>query len=489
MYCFNHNHAMRAFAGRNRHLAGMLWLTLSLMVPLAPLQAQIESLEISPDITTSLPTVTGTILVSSNTSLIEIDPLTGQAIDGQNLLAGAPFINPVVVDAYDGSLNAFSIDIAAEVTVSSGTFFMRPGEIYTQSGVLLFDPVAAGLPENTNVDAISMDPVSGDLVFSVSNYIGSPQMLQLLPSDLFRWNGSNLFLFFDGFRVPRELNLDAAHVLDNGNILMSFDTSGRIDSKDFRDEELLEYDPVGDSFALFAGTLDIAVGAPDWFPADLDALHVIEAAGGFSIGGTVSGLVGSGLVLRNNGADDLPISANGSFTFATPVPDGDSYNVTVASQPSAPAQNCTVSNGAGTVSGANVTNVQVTCVTGGQVQFVTAVAEVMEDIGNLTVTINRIGGSSGATSFRVQTVAGSATSGSDYGAVNQVLNWISGDSSSRTVTIPIINDGAAEAATEQFTVSLSKESGSAVLGTPALVTVTIFDNETVQFADGFEGEP
>ena len=48
---------------------------------------------------------------------------------------------------------------------------------------------------------------------------------------------------------------------------------------------------------------------------------------------TVAGLTGSGLVLRNNGADDLAISANGPFTFATTLTSGSSYSVTVLVQP------------------------------------------------------------------------------------------------------------------------------------------------------------
>ena len=39
----------------------------------------------------------------------------------------------------------------------------------------------------------------------------------------------------------------------------------------------------------------------------------------YTIGGTVSGLSGSGLVLRNNGTDNRTVTANGSFTFATPL--------------------------------------------------------------------------------------------------------------------------------------------------------------------------
>lgn len=80
----------------------------------------------------------------------------------------------------------------------------------------------------------------------------------------------------------------------------------------------------------------------------------------FSIGGDVNGLTGSGLVLRNNGADDLTIGADGSFTFGTEINSGSSYSVTVFAQPVNPAQTCSVTNGAGTAT-ADVSNVQVDC--------------------------------------------------------------------------------------------------------------------------------
>jgi surface protein len=83
----------------------------------------------------------------------------------------------------------------------------------------------------------------------------------------------------------------------------------------------------------------------------------------YTIGGTVSGLTGSGLVLQNNGGDSLQISANGGFTFPTPVADAGGYAVSVLTQPGTPSQTCTVSNGSGTVAGADVTNVAVSCVT------------------------------------------------------------------------------------------------------------------------------
>jgi hypothetical protein len=80
----------------------------------------------------------------------------------------------------------------------------------------------------------------------------------------------------------------------------------------------------------------------------------------YSIGGTVTGLRGSGLVLQNNGGNNTPRAADGAFTFTTSIAYGTTYNVTVLTQPSGPAQVCTVTNGSGTVTG-TVTNVLVNC--------------------------------------------------------------------------------------------------------------------------------
>ncbi|HSZ28462.1 MAG TPA: hypothetical protein VK784_01740, partial [Pseudonocardiaceae bacterium] len=82
----------------------------------------------------------------------------------------------------------------------------------------------------------------------------------------------------------------------------------------------------------------------------------------YSVGGTVSGLSGT-VVLQDNGSDSLSVTANGSFTFATQLASGAAYAVTVQSYPS--GQTCTVSDGSGTVSSANVTNVAISCATAG----------------------------------------------------------------------------------------------------------------------------
>jgi 6-phosphogluconolactonase len=85
----------------------------------------------------------------------------------------------------------------------------------------------------------------------------------------------------------------------------------------------------------------------------------------YTVGGTVTGLSGSGLVLQdlsgNNASITLAISTNGSFTFATRIANGTTYAITIQSQPANPAQVCTVSNGSGTLAGSDVTNVTVNC--------------------------------------------------------------------------------------------------------------------------------
>lgn len=81
----------------------------------------------------------------------------------------------------------------------------------------------------------------------------------------------------------------------------------------------------------------------------------------YTVGGNVGGLAGTGLKLRLNGGNDLAIAANGTFVFPGGLADGSTYDVTVGTQPTGPAQSCTVSGGHGTIAGANVTNVSVAC--------------------------------------------------------------------------------------------------------------------------------
>ena len=147
--------------------------------------------------------------------------------------------------------------------------------------------------------------------------------------------------------------------------------------------------------ALFTSVLLVACGGDS----------VIQATR-YTIGGAVSGLVGTGLVLQDNNGDNLTVSATGSFTFATPLTNGSSYSVGVATQPTSPSQNCVVTSGVGTVNGANVRSVEVACSTegftvGGTVNGLSGSGLVLQDNGGNDLPITA------AAAFTFSTTVGS----------------------------------------------------------------------------------
>jgi 6-phosphogluconolactonase len=117
--------------------------------------------------------------------------------------------------------------------------------------------------------------------------------------------------------------------------------------------------------------------------------------GPFNIGGTVSGLTGSGLVLQNNNGANLIVPANASsFSFATPVANGAPYSVSVLTQPT--GEICTVQNGSGTAN-APVANVTVNCVSTSGPLVIVANSGVTN--GNKGLSIYRANPATGALSF------------------------------------------------------------------------------------------
>lgn len=80
---------------------------------------------------------------------------------------------------------------------------------------------------------------------------------------------------------------------------------------------------------------------------------------GFSLRFQVSGMQGSGLVVRN-GDESISISQDGQYSFAKIFSRGESFDVQIASQPSPPAQRCIVQAGTGILQ-ENVNTVQVIC--------------------------------------------------------------------------------------------------------------------------------
>jgi 6-phosphogluconolactonase len=132
---------------------------------------------------------------------------------------------------------------------------------------------------------------------------------------------------------------------------------------------------------------DVAVASPPASPSQtctisngtgtvsgaVDNITVVCVVSQFTVGGTISGLRGTGLILRDNSGDDLPVSSNGAFVFTNPVASGGAYSVSIVSQPSGPTQNCVLLAGsaAGTVSSGNITEVSVLCASAGRFAYIT----------------------------------------------------------------------------------------------------------------------
>jgi hypothetical protein len=98
-----------------------------------------------------------------------------------------------------------------------------------------------------------------------------------------------------------------------------------------------------------SGTLSVAVTSIS-----------VTCVGPFSVGGQVSGLSsGASLSITNNGADALPVTANGSFTFHTALKPGSSFLAAISQLPA--GEQCGLTGGSGTVATSNYTAIAIAC--------------------------------------------------------------------------------------------------------------------------------
>jgi len=158
--------------------------------------------------------------------------------------------------------------------------------------------------------------------------------------------------------------------------------------------------PTGQICTLSGATGQIA-------SSDVSSVVVNCSSNTYTVGGNVTGLMGSGLTLSNAG-NTINVGADGGFAFP-PQPDGSMYDVAIVSQPSGPSQTCVIGGATGMVSGANVVGVQVTCSTasftvGGSVNGLLQGSVVLEDNGGDQITV------SGNTDFTFPTALASGSS-------------------------------------------------------------------------------
>jgi len=98
------------------------------------------------------------------------------------------------------------------------------------------------------------------------------------------------------------------------------------------------------------------------------------------------------------------------------------------------------------------------------------------------VTVIRNGSSAGAVSANVNLTNGTAIAPGDYTGTPIPVNFADGDSTPKTVIIPIVNDTLVEP-TETVNLSLVGPTGNATIGTQSTATLNILDNDsTLQFS-------
>ena len=85
------------------------------------------------------------------------------------------------------------------------------------------------------------------------------------------------------------------------------------------------------------------------------------------------------------------------------------------------------------------------------------------------LTINRSGSSAGVVTVGYSTVNGTATAGTDFIATSGTVTWADGDSSAKTVLVPITS----QASGTYFAFALTSVQGSANFGTPATATIDV----------------
>ena len=227
--------------------------------------AQLASLELSPDITVA---IGGEVLGPEE---VGRDNLAGVVT-----FTGTGVAIPIGVNLHDFDRLPGGVDtlFATDITVNLGGVTARPSDVVrVTAGVpsIAWSGSAAGLPAGTVIDAVGRYP-DGDLLLSFDTTV-SLGGVTADDEDLVRIDvpSGAVSLAFDGSLqgIAAGLDLDAADVLVDGRLLVSFDGSGSVGGVNFGDEDALIFNPSNSQFSMaYDGSTQYA----SWGAADVDAL-------------------------------------------------------------------------------------------------------------------------------------------------------------------------------------------------------------------------
>ncbi len=125
----------------------------------------------------------------------------------------------------------------------------------------------------------------------------------------------------------------------------------------------------------------------------------------------------------------------------------------------------------------------ITLVPRASIQFEQSTQSVAEASPSVALRVTRTGESAGAVTASYNTANGTGIAGTNYTIISGSVQWTDGDTTVKTITVPLRNDGLATP-NRQFTVGLSSVTGAGVLGDPPVATVTLIDDRNDIFPLG-----
>lgn len=105
-----------------------------------------------------------------------------------------------------------------------------------------------------------------------------------------------------------------------------------------------------------------------------------------------------------------------------------------------------------------------------------------ENAGTLTVTVQRVDGTTGTAAVNYSTSNGTAASGTDYSSTSGTLTFAAGETS-KTFTVSIADNTTIDG-NRNFNITLTNPTGGAALGIVPTAVATINDNETQTYGTG-----
>lgn len=480
---------------------GLLTILL-IVLPWSSTQAAtpLAELRYSPDVTVTLGV---TLLADQNAGA---DNLSAGVV---TLLDIGPIPTATDLVAYHLLSNG-DRQLAFDTTVTLGAVNAEPRDVMRYDGAVYtldLDGSAVGIPSGVQIDAIART-ADGNLLLSFDSTV----ILGAITADdedLVRFDGSfSLFLDTSAAGISPGLDLNGAHKLFNGHLLLSFDGSGTVGGIVFNDEDVLEYDPAS---AIWELAYDGSAQHATWAAAELDALwateptsilpgHIQFNKASYSVGEvgptatitvTRSGGSAGAVSVDYASSDDSATDGNdytgiaGTLNWA----DGDSadktFSIPITDDALVEGNENVNLNLSGATGSAALGTPQSAILSildndapaaAGALQFSTPTYNVGEGGITATITVTRSGIGSGAVSVDYASSNGSATDGNDYTATVGTLNWADSDTAAKTFDVPILEDALVEG-DESVKLSLSTPTGEAVVGTPGNAMLSIMDND------------